>query len=150
MPLLALLVVLLIAQVTLRFVFGIGVSWLEETIRIAFVWSMYFSFLLAAADNRHIRVGLQISLLPERAQKIVLTVADLIWIGFNLVIVWFGAIYVSSLFDYPYLSPTIGINLAWVYTIVPLGFALLTVRVVINIARLWSGDVLLRDSRVDD
>lgn len=149
-PLLAVLVGLLTAQVTLRFIFNIGVSWLEETIRIVFVWSMYFSFLVAAADNRHIRVALHVSAFPNTAQKVIFTLADLIWIGFNLTIVYFGTTYVLSLFDYPYLSPTIGINLAWVYMIVPLGFALLSVRVLINIVRLWRGDILVRDSRIDD
>jgi TRAP-type C4-dicarboxylate transport system permease small subunit len=149
-PLLVLLVGFLTAQITLRFFFNVAVSWLEEVIRIVFVWSMYFSFLVAASDNRHIRVALHISALPKLAQQIAFTIADLIWIGFNLTIAYFGTTYVLSLFDYPYLSPTTGINLAWVYMIVPVGFALLTVRVLMNIVRLWRGDVLLRDSRLDN
>lgn len=148
-PLLAVLVGLLTAQVVLRFFFHTAVSWLEEVIRILFVWSMYFSFVVAASDNRHIRVALHISALPQFAQRVVFTIADLIWIGFNLVVTYFGIEYVASLFDFPYLSPTTGINLAWVYMIVPIGFALLTVRVAVNIFRMWRGDVFITDSRID-
>lgn len=133
--LLVVLVVMMSAQVFLRFVFGMAVSWLEEVIRFVFVWSVYASFLVAAADDRHIRVALHLSVLPRRMQKAVLAVADLLWIGFNLVLIYASIKYCLSLIDFPYRMPTTRINLLWVFIVVPLGFLLLSIRIGINIGR---------------
>ncbi|WP_180281402.1 TRAP transporter small permease [Azospirillum oleiclasticum] len=143
------LVVMLTAQVVLRFVFNIGVSWLEEVIRFVFVWSVYASFLVAAEDDRHIRVALHLSWLPQRWQTVMLTLADLVWIAFNLTVVWFGAVYAQSLFEFPYISQTTGINMVWVFLVVPMGFLLLSVRVARFMAKRWRGEATLRDSRLD-
>lgn len=147
--LLSTLVVMLTAQVVLRFVFNIGVSWLEEVIRFVFVWSVYASFLVAAEDDRHIRVALHLSWLPPRWQTVMLTIADLVWIAFNLIVVWFAALYAQSLFEFPYISQTTGINMVWVFLVVPMGFLLLSVRVARFMIKRARGGAEIRDSRLD-
>lgn len=147
--LLSVLVVMLTAQVVLRFVFHIGVSWLEEVIRFVFVWSVYASFLVAAEDDRHIRVALHLSWMPQRWQTVMLTIADLVWIAFNLTVVWFAALYAQSLFEFPYISQTTGINMVWVFLVVPMGFLLMSVRVARFMIKRARGGAEIRDSRLD-
>ena len=84
--LMTLVVVLLGVQVFMRFVLDRSPSWLEEVARFAFVWAIYFGFVIAVEKGRHIRVTLQIRMLsPFLWQKIMLTMADVAWIVFNVV-----------------------------------------------------------------
>ncbi|MBZ8135431.1 TRAP transporter small permease [Afifella sp. IM 167] len=135
------LLCLMTAQVVLRFGFGIAVSWLEEVIRLVFVWSVYSSFLVAAIDDSHIRVSLHISLLPPRWQNLVLGLADLVWVGFNSAIIYGACVYSLSLMQFPYRMPTTGVNLLWAFAIVPAGFFILSLRVLWNIRLRARGEL---------
>lgn len=148
--LMTLVLILLSAQVIGRYVLGWSFAWIEEVSRFAFVWAVYFGFVVAAEKDRHIRVSVQIAMLPALGQKIALTFADLIWLGFNGIVVWFGVIYIADMFSYPMVSQTTGINIAWVQLIVPLGFALLSVRVVQVMIRRWKQDEGVIDTRMDE
>ena len=139
--LLTVLVCLMTTQVFLRFALNISVSWFEEVIRLVFVWTVYASILIAASDDRHIRVAAHLSLLPIAAQRGVLVVADLVWIGFNLVVVYAAMTYVAALVRQPYLLPTTGVNLVWFFMIVPVGFLILSVRVLLNIRKRLAGSL---------
>ena len=54
------------------------------------------------------------------------------------------------MFEFPFISQTTGINLVWIQMIVPLGFALMTVRIVQAAIRRWRADDVVHDSRLDD
>lgn len=149
--LMTIVVALLGWQVFLRFVFGDTLSWLEETARFAFVWAVYFGFVIAAEKDRHIRVSLHIMMMPPLAQKIFMTLADLVWLFFNGIVIWYGTTFVASMFQFPYISQTTGINLVWIQMIVPLGFILMSLRILQVMVRRWRApEPLVVDGRVDD
>ena len=54
--LLVVLGVMLTAQVFMRFVLGLGYSWMEEIIRMLFVWVIFIGAAAAMRRNLHIRV----------------------------------------------------------------------------------------------
>ncbi|MEM5542704.1 TRAP transporter small permease [Sulfitobacter sp. AS92] len=148
--LMTLVVVLLGFQVIARFGMGRSFSWLEEVSRFAFVWAVYFGFVIAAAGDRHIRVSLHIEMLPPKARLVMLTLADVIWLGFNAVVIWHGYHFTVSMFEFPYISQTTGINLVWVQMIVPLGFAFMSVRIVQVMLRRWRTGQGPVDSRIGE
>ncbi|MGN7871526.1 TRAP transporter small permease [Paracoccus sp. 22332] len=148
--LMTIVLVLLSAQVIGRYILGWSFAWIEEVSRFAFVWSVYFGFILAAEKDRHIRVSVQLSMLSSRAQKIALTFADLIWLVFNAIVIWFGTIYIADMFSFPMVSQTTGINIAWIQLIVPLGFTLLSIRVIQVMIRRWKNDEGVIDTRMDE
>lgn len=76
--------------------------------------------------------------------------ADLIWLGFNALVIWFGTIYIADMFEFPMVSQTTGINIAWVQMIVPLGFLLLSFRVIQVMIRRWKNDEGVIDTRMDE
>lgn len=141
--------VLLSIQIFFRYFMGMNFSWLEEVSRFCFVWAVYFGFIVAAEQDRHIRVSVQIMMLPPFWQRILLTVADIIWLGFNAVVIWFGVTYVAEMFQFPMISQTVGINLVWVQLIVPLGFALMSIRIVQTMIRRWTQQVQVVDTRLE-
>lgn len=148
--LMTLVLVLLSMQVIGRYTLGWSFAWIEEVSRFAFVWAVYFGFVVAAEKDRHIRVSVQISFLPTHMQKILLTFADLIWLGFNATVIWFGTIYIKDMFDFPMISQTTGINIAWIQMIVPVGFFLLSIRVIQVMIRRWKNDEGIIDTRMDE
>lgn len=129
---LASMVILLSAIVFFRFVLNRGLSFAVELERMAFVWFVYTGAAFAARERRHIRVVAQFMLLPERTRRYFRLLADIIWIFFNIIIIREGVRVVLSMIKYPYESPTLGISMAYAYTIVPLSFVLITIRVVQN------------------
>ena len=133
----AILVSLLSLQVFFRFFLDKSISWAEEVARFAFVWSIYCSIIYAANLDKHIRVTMHLQFLSARIQRVLLTIAVV------------GAGFVWNMFKYPYISQTTGINLAYIYLIVPLGFSLLAVRIVQSILRRFKSKVEIKDSRLD-
>lgn len=147
--LLTALVIMMTAQVVMRFGFGTTLSWLEEVIRIVFIWAVYASVLVAAIDDKHIRVALHITMLPHKAQLVVLAIADLCWIAFNSTLIYGAWIYSLSLWQYPYRMPTTGLNLIWAFAIIPIAFFILSIRILVNIRRRARGELDMTDAQAE-
>lgn len=148
--LMTIVVILLSVQIVGRYGFGRSFSWLEEVSRFAFVWAVYFGFIVAAEADRHIRVALHLQLLPPRGLLWMLTLADTLWLVFNGVVIWHGYIFTMSMFEFPNISQTTGINLVWVQMIVPLGFLFISFRVIQVMIARWKRGPDLHDSRLGD
>ncbi len=144
------LILLLAYQVFARFVLNRSVAWSEELSRIAFVWAIYASIAYTAKWDKHIRLTFILMALPERWQKAILTFADSVWLGMNLLITYQAILYILRLFRFPFISQTLGINLVYAYFIVPIGFALQSYRILlVIIGRFKKKHIELYDSRLD-
>jgi len=143
------LIILLTLQVLFRFVLSKSISWAEEVSRFAFVWAVYCGVILAANEDRHIRVTIQLKLFGERTQKWILAAADIFWIIFNSILSFFAVEFVLSMFEFPYYSQTTGINLVYVYTIIPIGFVFMTIRIIQSVIRRFGQRIELKDSRME-
>jgi TRAP-type C4-dicarboxylate transport system permease small subunit len=116
-------------QVFMRYVFQVGVTWSEELSRFAFIWSVYLGTSLAAQKEQHVRVTAQFYLLPERLRPYLWILADAVWIVFNILFTIEGIKLVRHAFKYPEITPSLGWSAAYIYTIIPLGFALMSFRI---------------------
>lgn len=65
----AALVLIIIANVTLRYVFHMGLSWAEELILILFLWATYLGIVVSYRYDRHIRVDFILKKLPKPVQR---------------------------------------------------------------------------------
>lgn len=126
--LLTLFVTLLFVQVVLRTVFGWGLPWIEELSRFAFVWFAFLGAAHAAKLNAHNRVEVHLKLLPRRVYQTVIMAADLLWIAFNIAIVWKSWEVIQGLLEFPYISPALEWSMAYIYMIFPIAFVLLSFR----------------------
>jgi C4-dicarboxylate transporter DctQ subunit len=130
--LMLLVFLLLLLQVVTRYFLNNPLSWPEELLRFCFVAMIYFSISYAASENAHIRIEIQFQKLSRFWQTAFLTIADLMWIAFNLVIIEEGIRVVRTLIKFPYISPVLRVSMAYVYIIIPFGFLLMTIRIVQN------------------
>jgi TRAP-type C4-dicarboxylate transport system permease small subunit len=144
------LILFLSVQVVLRYIFNTGLAWSEELSRISFIWVVYASISYTAKFDKHIRVTIIIGLFHEKVQKYILTVVDAIWLAMNILIVYQGVLYIFRLFEFPFVSQTMGFNLVYAYFIIPIGFSLQSFRILMNmISRLKTDVVDVHDSRLD-
>lgn len=126
--LIVVLAILLTLQVFNRYVFQVTFVWLEEIVRLSFVWMIYFAVAGAARANAHIRVGLIDLILPPAAIRVLTIFADVISIGFCVTVVWFGIQLVESSHRYGSVSPVTDVPMTLVYSVIPVCFMLIAIR----------------------
>ena len=143
------MIVLLAFQIILRYFFGKSVAWSEEVSRYFFVLGVYCYIILAAKDDNHIRITFHLKKFSGKTQKIIMSIADVLWLIFNSIIVCVSIKYVISMFEYPYYSQTLHFNIAYIYMVVPIGFVFLSVRVLQVMIKRLRSKVIIRDQRVD-
>jgi len=126
----AVMVICLGAQVFFRFVLDAALTWSEELSRFAFVWVIYMGASMAAMERVHIRVTVPQLLLPSQYRHYATVFADFIWLIFNLFFAYQGILQLKHMFTFTFTSPAMQWNTAFVYAIIPLGFFLMSFRIV--------------------
>lgn len=71
-----------------RSVLGASLPWPEEVSGHALVWTSFLGAYLAVREQRHIAFDLLVEQLPDRAQKVVLTVGELLVVGFFVLLIY--------------------------------------------------------------
>ncbi|MEM6659310.1 MAG: TRAP transporter small permease [Pseudomonadota bacterium] len=148
--LLATFVCLLFLQVIVRTVFNFSFSWIEELSIYMFVWFVFFGASYAAKMGAHNRVTFQFKFLPPRAIKYIEAFADLFWICFNLYFVYLALDFIFNRMNRFQSSQTLGFHLSWVYIVLPIAFALMTVRIIqVNYKKIVLDEDLRDPDKVD-
>lgn len=120
--------VLLTAQVFMRFVLGLGYSWLEEIIRILFIWVIFLGAAAAMRRGLHIRVEAGLLLFPRGLRPLAGWLGDVVLFGFCLAVMWHGLELVMSSAEGTFRLQSTGVSMFWPYLIVPVSFGLQAVR----------------------
>lgn len=127
--LMGVMILCLIAQVFMRFVFGSALAWTEELSRFAFIWSVYVGAALCVKRGGHVRITAQFMKLGTSGRLFFRIFCDAVWIGFNIFLVLQSIEVIRDGLEFPEISPTLGMVKAWVETIIPFGFALMSWRI---------------------
>ena len=85
---LVVMVVVIFLQVVMRYVFQNSLSWSEELARYLFLWQVWVGASYATKKSRHLRVEILRDALPPLGQKILETLATLIWLAFAVLVVY--------------------------------------------------------------
>jgi len=111
-----------------RSVFGAAIAWADEMAIYCLIWSTYLGSALAVRERVHIRVLNAILAFPKPVSTWLVYLSDLIWVAFNLTLVYQGFKLIEFMWGKPFVSAAMGISQKWPYLIVPLAFGLMTVR----------------------
>jgi len=133
------MVSILFAQVFTRYVLQGSISWAEELSRFAFLWMMFLASSLAARHRSHIRVTAPILLLPKNMRLWVIVFADVIWVAFNVVVTYHSIAMVKNAFKFIYYSPSLNLSMAYMFLVIPISFALMTIRIIVGYYRQFTG-----------
>jgi TRAP-type C4-dicarboxylate transport system permease small subunit len=138
--LLTLFVSILFLQIILRQFFQYSIPWGDEVATYMFVWFAYLGAVVAAKMSAHNRVSFHFNWFDPIVKKVCETIADLLWICFNLYFVYLSYDFVFNKMNSFWKSQTTGIPMKFFYMILPLAFSLMTIRILWNnYQRLFKG-----------
>lgn len=133
-------VTLLFLQIILRQFFGYSIPWGEELATYLFIWFAFFGASFAARKAAHNRVTFQFKILPKAFATVSEAFADLLWLAFNIYFVYLSYDFVFHKMNLFWKSQTMGIPMKYFYMILPLSFALMSIRIIqVNYLKLVKG-----------
>jgi len=116
------MIVVLIAGITLRELFGVALVWGNEVSLVLFVWSVFLGTGVALAENLHIRFTLAIERLPLAGRRLVGLLVS--YVGLVLLA---GLLLTSAYVAYIYRDhrfTTVAASALWQWLAVPAGMSL--------------------------
>lgn len=127
-------------EVAARYLFTAPTIWAEELSRFFLIWATFLAAAALLAQRKHIRIGLVVDRLPMAARR----VAEALSLAFvavvSAVIVWHGSGIAFESFERGRTAGTmLDLPMWWSETAAPLGFLLLGVQALIELARLLQG-----------
>lgn len=141
---------MLMAQVVVRFVFGYGLTVSEELCRFMFLYLVYFAASLVALKGGHIRVTAHLQYFSHKSRLFLLMLSDLLWISFNIMVIWQGAKLIESMASRPMYSGAMLLDMRIVYIAVPIAFCLLTFRIIQRWIRHFNGTISILDAQASE
>jgi|SRR5690554_1474041 len=123
---------LVIFQVVMRYVFNSPPAWSEEVARYALVWFVYLSGSYAIKYQRHVKFNVVIDLVGKKlpfVQRLIGLLIFLIWLAFLIYMLTLSNEMVRRQWITGQLSPGSQIPMYLVYIGLPLGFSLMSFRV---------------------
>lgn len=133
--LLVAILIILSIQVFARYLFMYSPSWSEELARYLFIWFIYTSVSFAAQQNAHITIDSIMNIYPEKWKTRIKKLGNVVWIVFNLVMVYFGVQYTYRLYEVNQVSVGVPISMWIIYAAIPFGYALMSVRLIMSMIR---------------
>lgn len=84
----ATMVIVVSAQVVMRYVFNGSFDWADEVSRLAFVWTIFLAIPLGIRDGTHVGIELLVTRLPAPARRAVFRAMSLIAGAMMLIVFW--------------------------------------------------------------
>jgi TRAP-type C4-dicarboxylate transport system permease small subunit len=154
LPLYALIVVTIFVEVFRRFVLSYSSIWAEEIARYAFIYVSWIGASAAIKERAHIRIDLILPLLGDRGRAVIMIIGDLVTIVLAVLAFWWSLESVLVSLKFGSVTHGLRISLAWFLAAVPLGFAMMLVRLIQSIIRdvsdLKAGRPIYRGKKLFD
>jgi TRAP-type C4-dicarboxylate transport system permease small subunit len=125
---LAAMAVMVFANVALRFLTDNSILWVEEVSRYLMIWMTFLGAGLVLRYGGHIGIDALQEAVPGRAAAIRATIFVLL-LGFFAFMVWIGTRYATL--TWAQTTPVLQIPVGFVYSAMPVGFALLIVHLLL-------------------
>ena len=123
-------VIIVFAQVIMRYFFNTSITWSEELSRYIFIWQVWLGTSIAFVEEQHINVDLIYSLIKsKKGQKFIDIFRYVVWLLFNLYLIKVGFELVNSMAARNALSSGMRIPLVYVYSVLPISAILLSIRI---------------------
>ena len=136
---LALMVVMVLGNVVLRYGFNSGITVSEELSRWLFVWMTFFGSVVAVRNRAHLGTDSLISRLPVMGRKVCFVIAH----GLMLFICWlmFRGAWEQTVINYGTTSAVMEVSMAW-FNVSGVMFAVLAALIFIfDLWRLFTGQL---------
>jgi TRAP-type C4-dicarboxylate transport system permease small subunit len=137
--LLAGMVVMVFANVVLRYGFNSGINVSEEMARYFFVWLTFIGAVLAFRDHAHVGVETVVRMLGPRGRILCVILSNLIILVCMAVLVW--GTWKQHAINASMTAPVVGLSMIWVYGVTYLTGAAIGLMALIRLAGALAGRV---------
>ncbi len=131
----AMIVATIVIEVVRRFVLSYSSIWGEEIARYAFIYLAWVGASAAVRDRAHIRIDVLLNYLSTRSKSLVYLFGDLCMLALALLALYTALESMQVSLKFGSVTHGLRISLAWFLAAVPLGFTLMTYRLVQSIWR---------------
>jgi TRAP-type C4-dicarboxylate transport system permease small subunit len=111
--LLAGMVVMVFANVVLRYGFNSGLNISEEMARYFFVWLTFIGAIVAFRDHGHVGVESFVRLLGPRGRIVCVLLSNMIIVGLAAILVW--GTWKQHAINASMTAPVVGLSMIWVF-----------------------------------
>lgn len=128
---------LLFVNIILRYFFSANTTWAEEFIRYAMIWIAFIGASICFRKGIHVGVDLlmnSLKLKGKRNLQIYINLASILFMAF---LVKFGFDLVIFSINTGQITPSLKINMYWVYLAIPVGALLSILHLVIDTVNLF-------------
>ena len=154
LPLYALIVITIFMEVFRRFILSYSSIWAEEVARYAFIYVSWIGASAAIRERAHIRIDVILPFLNERMRGIVMIIGDVITIALAVGAFWWSLESVLTSIKFGSVTHGLRISLAWFLFAVPLGFAMMIIRliqaIIRDVADVRAGRPIFRGKKLFD
>ncbi len=130
----AVMSVVILVQVFLRYVVKASLPWSEELSRYLMVWIGLMGASLALQEGRHIEVTLLLERVPRRVRKVLTGIALLAVLWFLWLMLQQGYLLIGNI--WLQRSPAMSIPMVIPYAAIPVGAVLMMIQVLLTLCRL--------------
>jgi len=119
-------------------------AWIDEATRYMMIWVVFLAAGVTLEIGRHVSVDLIRPFLRPRALTVLFIIIDIVGLLSSLAAMVFSfnlAVFVANTGQ---ISPTLGTTMLWLYAPLPIGFALLALRYLLELVG-YQNRFLLRD-----
>lgn len=138
LPLYAMIVSTVFMEVVRRSLLSYSSIWAEEIARYAFIYIAWIGASSAIKERAHIRIDVILNLLSQRMKTIVYIFGDIITLILAVLAIWMSMESVLNSIHFGSVTHGLRISQAWFLAAVPLGFLMMTFRLLQSIRRDWS------------
>lgn len=127
--------VVMIIEVIGRYLFAHSFSWSEELVRYSFAWFTMLGASYAVREKANICVDGLLKKLPGKVAVAIELLGELLCIGFLLFLTVCAVKYVMFIYNGGSLASATRIPMAYVYASVPVGFLLISLRMIADVCK---------------
>lgn len=129
-PTLIFSVMLIFAQVVMRYVFSNSLSWSEELARYLFLWQSWIGVSYGVKKNMHLRILILPGKLKGRAKDILEIIVNTIWFAFGTFMIFKGFELAMMIASRGQASAALRLPMQIAYLSVPVGCLLMNLRLI--------------------
>jgi C4-dicarboxylate transporter DctQ subunit len=138
---LAVMTLLTALQVLLRYAFNTGLIWSLEATTYCFAWLVLVGMSYGVRTRSHIAVDLLVNRLGSDKRRIVGLLAITVCLAYALLMFYGGFEFVRRLYELGNLARDVPVARWLLTSILPIGFALLTIRFVQLALKIWRREI---------
>ncbi|MFC1606781.1 TRAP transporter small permease [Candidatus Latescibacterota bacterium] len=130
---LAVMTVIVSANVFCRFILSFSLSWGDETAQVCLVWITFLGSALAMRSRSHYAFDYLVKSLPVRAGYVITMVSQVVVIIMTAVLLYWSV--ETTVEIRQWIMPATGISRAWVYGVCPVGCFFMLIYAVRNLMK---------------